>query len=90
MSDASNRSDVIPFRLYSYDINSPQYHRGVYNCLKGSHKNYIKFDGPIDTLMLFECRRKNKWKGADSLYDAWLIGSFNEYRDQFNHELFEE
>ena len=89
VSDAGAWPDIIPFRIHSFDINSPQYHRGVYNCIRGAHKDHINFNGPHDTLMLFKSRRKNKWIGKDSLYDAWLIVNYGECRTIFDMDVFE-
>ena len=90
VSDAGDWRDVVPYRLHSFDVNSPQYHRAIFNCVKGGYKEFIRFDGATDTLMLFNCRRKNMWKGRDSLYDAWLIVNFGEWRSVINKELFEK
>ena len=91
MVDTENRvdKDVIPYRLVSrsYEINSPQYHRAVYNCVQGKFVGHVDLD-QINNHELFVSRKKVGWSKNDSLFDAWLLANYNESRPVFDLDLF--
>ena len=90
MIDVHDRgADVIPYRLVStYDFNSSQYQRAVYNCIKGTEWRENVDLNRINNHDLFMSRRKVGWRDCDSLYDAWLLTNFGETRTPFDLELF--
>ena len=89
IEDRTEISDEIPYRLVSlgYGINSVQYHRAVFICLKGNFYDDVDLSRR-DNHALFTSRRKVGWKKSDSLFDAWLLANFNESRSVFDLELF--
>ena len=86
--EQNRATDVPPYRLVTYDIDSQAYHRAVYYCLTGEIERNLNLSGH-DLRKLFETRRKYEWAGKDSLYDAWLI-LMDQCRPKFNLKLFEE
>ena len=86
MVDIEDRrsADEIPYRLVSasWDANSVQYHRAVYLCVQGKFEGHINLDDK-NNYDLFVSRRRLAWAKIDSLYEAWLLSNFNEYRDLF-------
>ena len=88
MVDAEREGDEPPFRIQSGNINSPQYHRAVYNCLKGTFVTIIDLT-KRNHHELFIARKKNNWLGKDSLYDAWLLSKYGKCQSGFDMGKFE-
>ena len=52
---------------------------GIKNCLKRTFVEHVDLES-VDNEELFRARRRVGWMGFDSLYDAWLIANFNQFR----------
>ena len=87
--DRKHLHELVPFRMTSCEINSPQYHRSVYLDVCGRYGDDLHQLDNHDLKTLFTLREKHGWYGRDSLYDAWLLTK-SSHRNGFNMEKFEE
>ena len=81
----------ITFDSPFFDCESPTaddtYMEKVYALAMGEYKNC--HGGGERAEEIFEMRRRNKWMGPDSVYDAWLLSN-RETREWFPYEVFLE
>ena len=57
----------------TYDDVDVEYMNKVFKIASGDEDVWKMIELSIETLKMFEMRERNNWKGADSIFDAWLL-----------------
>ena len=80
--------NALTFDHPDYDISSrtpdKEYLNKVYRLATGGYKDINRNEELFD---VYEMRQRNNWKGADSVYDAWLLSN-NTPRKWFPYQKF--
>lgn len=87
--DQEEKVNERPYRIRNGHVNKEGYHEAVHKCMQGEHDGKVDLS-KRDNQTLFEVRRRNNWRGVDSLYHGWLMANYSEVAPLFEINKFEQ